>query len=260
MSLYGLLFDVGLATRRLITQAGGMAILSAQAIYFTFTRPFCIGPIVQQMELIGIKSLGIVSITALFTGMVLGLQTAYGLARFGAKYYIGGVVSLSIVREMGPVLTALVVGGRVGSGMAAELGSMSVTEQIDAMRAIGDNPIKGLVVPRIVACILALPLLTAVADLLGILGGLIISLIEVEDSFFLYFQTVRSSLLISDVLSGIFKTLFFGFIVAIVGCYQGLSTKGGTRGVGTATTVTVVTSFLMILVADFVLTKIFLAL
>ncbi len=234
-----------------------MALLTSRAFNQSFTRPICIGPVLKQLEYIGIKSLLIVILTALFTGMVLGLQTSYYLGLFGAKFYMGAVVALSMVREMGPVLTALVVAGRVGSGIAAELGSMNVTEQIDAMRSMGDNPIKGLVVPRVVACIIALPLLTVIADFVGIMGGLIISLMEVKDSFYLYFQMVLNIMVLSDVWSGLLKTPVFGLIISIVGCYQGLSTVGGTRGVGMSTTLSVVISFIMILIADFFLTKLF---
>lgn len=251
---------LGRMAYRCFSQLGGMGLLSAQALYLTFRPPFAWRSLLDQMDYIGVRSLFIVCVTALFTGLVLGLQTVYGLARFGAKSYIGGVVALTIVREMGPVLTALVVGGRTGSGMAAELGSMTVTEQIDAMRAMGANPVKRLVVPRVLACVIVLPLLAVVADILGIIGGLIISLLEVERSFYLYFHTVISNLALADIISGVGKTLFFGFIIAIVGCYQGLSARGGTQGVGLATTVSVVTSFILILVADFFLTKLFMAL
>lgn len=253
-----LLYFLGSMAQRLVSHSGGLAVLAGQTFYLTFKSPISLKPVAQQMDYIGIRSLLIVSLTALFTGMVIGLQSAYALGRFGAKAYMGGAVALGVVREIGPVLTALAVGGRVGSGIAAELGSMNVTEQIDAMRAMGENPIKGLVVPRVVASVLALPLLTVVADVLGILGGLIVSLLEVERSFYLYLGSVRDTVVISDVTSGIFKTFFFGFIISVVGCYQGLSARGGTRGVGAATTVSVVISFLLILIADFFLTKLFL--
>ena len=258
--VHGLIYYLGNVTCRCVRQVGGMTLLSLQSIYLSLTPPYQVRPVLYQMDQIGIKSLFIVSITALFTGLVLGLQTMFALPRFGAKSYLGAVVSLSVVREMGPVLTALVVGGRVGSGMAAELGSMAVTEQVDAMRAMGDNPIKRLVVPRMLACVIVLPLLTVVADVLGIVGGLVISLTEIERSFYLYFNVVLANLVISDVVSGLAKTVFFGFIIAIVGCYQGLSTRGGTQGVGLSTTLSVVTSFILILVADFFLTKLFLTL
>ncbi|MEE8448052.1 MAG: ABC transporter permease [Thermodesulfobacteriota bacterium] len=258
--VHGLIYYLGNVTCRCVRQVGGMTLLSLQSIYLSLTPPYQVRPVLYQMDQIGIKSLFIVSITALFTGLVLGLQTMFALPRFGAKSYLGAVVSLSVVREMGPVLTALVVGGRVGSGMAAELGSMAVTEQVDAMRAMGDNPIKRLVVPRMLACVMVLPLLTVVADALGIVGGLVISLMEIERSFYLYFNVVQANLVISDVVSGLAKSVFFGFIIAIVGCYQGLSTRGGTQGVGLSTTLSVVTSFILILVADFFLTKLFLTL
>jgi phospholipid/cholesterol/gamma-HCH transport system permease protein len=209
------------------------------------------------MDHVGVKSISICGIAAVFTGLVMALQTSYGLARFGAKAYVGIVVSLSMVRELGPVLTALLVGGRVGSGITAELGAMKVTEQIDAMRALGANHIKKLVVPRVVSIMLVLPLLTVLADALGILGGMVISRYEFHVESQLYLSTIWRNLRLADLLSGLGKTVVFGFLIGIVGCYNGLEVSGGTEGIGRATTATVVTSAILILISDFFLTKFF---
>jgi phospholipid/cholesterol/gamma-HCH transport system permease protein len=239
---------------------GGAAQLLFEAIYYGIRPPYRLGPILQEVESIGIQSLTVVSVIAFFTGMVLALQTAYALSRFGAKGFIGVVVALSLVREIGPVFTGIMVAGRVGSGITAEIGSMKVTEQIDAIRVMGSNPVKQLVVPKLVASIIALPLLTVVAISIGIVGGLLISIMELQVNSYYYFTTILDTIALQDVASGVGKTAFFGLIIAIIGCYQGMTTKGGTVGVGRATTSTVVISSILILVTDFFLTKIFLLL
>jgi phospholipid/cholesterol/gamma-HCH transport system permease protein len=244
----------GRATR-VVDYMGGVSVLAGQTFYQSLFPPYPLRLVLQQMEHIGVRSAAICAVAAVFTGLVLALQTSYGLARFGAKAYVGIVVSLSVVRELGPVLTALLVGGRVGSGITAELGSMKVTEQIDAMRALGANPIKKLVVPRVLTAMMMLPLLTVVADVLGILGGMVISQWEFNVDYHFYMNTVLQNLKLADLLSGLGKTVFFGFIIGIVGCHEGLETTGGTEGLGRATTATVVTSALLILISDFFLTK-----
>lgn len=241
----------------LVNSIGGASLLAFQAFYCAILPPYHVRPLLRQMDHVGVRSLSITGIAAIFTGLVLALQTAYGLARFGAKVYIGIIVSLSMVRELGPVLTALLVGGRVGSGITAELGSMKVTEQLDAMRALGANPIKKLVVPRVFSTILVLPLLTVVADLVGIFGGMLISQYEFQVDYHFYLNTVTKNLKLADFLSGLGKTVFFGFIISIVGCYQGFQVRGGTEGIGRATTTTVVTSSVLVLISDFFLTKLF---
>ena len=203
------------------------------------------------------RSLGVASITTIFTGMVLALQTAYSLPSIGVKYYIGTVVSKSLVRELGPVLTALIVGGRIGAGMAAELGTMKVTEQIAAMRSMAADPVKKLVVPKLVATLLMLPCLTVIGDVLGILGGWLIAVYELRLSPGLYINDVLSALELGDVASGVGKSFFFAYFIAMIGCHNGLSTRGGADGVGRATTNTVVLASIMILVSDFFLTKVF---
>jgi phospholipid/cholesterol/gamma-HCH transport system permease protein len=241
----------------LLELLGGLSQLTYDTVCCAFTPPFNPREIIRQIDHIGVKSISIAGVAAAFTGLVLALQTAYGLSRFGAKAYVGIIVSLSMVRELGPVLTALLVGGRVGSGITAELGSMKVTEQIDAMRAMGANPVKKLVVPRVLSTMLVLPLLTVMADILGILGGMVISRYEFQVDYHFYYNTVTRNLTLADIVSGLGKTVVFGFIIAIVGCYKGLATVGGTEGLGRATTATVVTSAIAVIISDFFLTKFF---
>jgi phospholipid/cholesterol/gamma-HCH transport system permease protein len=248
---------VGDRSIQLLELLGGLSRLTYRTVCCAFTPPFNLRGLIQQADNIGVQSISIASVAALFTGLVMALQTAYGLSRFGAKAYVGIIVSLSMVRELGPVLTALLVGGRVGSGITAELGSMKVTEQIDAMRAMGANPIKKLVVPRVLSTMLVLPLLTVMADILGILGGMVISRYEFQVEYHLYYNTVVHNLTVTDIVSGLGKTVVFGFIIAIIGCYRGLETAGGTEGLGRATTATVVTSAIAVIISDFFLTKFF---
>ncbi|HEY3202566.1 MAG TPA: ABC transporter permease [Thermoanaerobaculia bacterium] len=239
---------------------GGLIQLIGQTLASCFSRPFYSTEVLHQMDELGVKSVSITGITALFTGMVLALQTAYSLEAFGGKIFIGRVVSLSLVRELGPVLTALMVGGRVGSGITAEIGSMTVTEQVDALRAMAISPIRRLVVPRVLATVLMMPVLTAIADVLGILGGLGIAVLELQMTAQDYITSIWQQLQISDIGSGLSKTIFFGLEIAAIGCYNGLQVEGGAASVGRATTRTVVLASISILVSDFFLTKLFLAL
>lgn len=239
---------------------GGLAELAGQTLIACFTRPFYGSEVMRQMDELGVKSVSITGITALFTGMVLALQTAYSLAAFGGKQFVGRVVALSLVRELGPVLTALMVGGRVGSGITAELGSMTVTEQVDALRAMAISPVRRLVAPRVIATVLMMPVLTGLADFLGILGGLGIAVVELGLTTQDYLTSIWSQLQISDIMSGLAKTFFFGFEIALIGCWNGLRTEGGAAAVGVATTRTVVFASICVLVSDFFLTKLFLSL
>jgi len=216
--------------------------------------------ILGQMERIGVRSLSIVLLTAVFTGMVLALQMGNYLTRFGAKPYAGRILALSMLREMGPVLTALMIGGRVGAGITAELGSMQVTEQIDAMRSLGINPVQKLVLPRLVALMIMLPLLTVLADFVGVMGGLFISAMELDISADFYLNSIIQFIKFQDLFSGLGKTFFFAFFIGIIACYNGLQVTGGADGVGQATTQTVVTTSITTLVSDFFLTKLFLQL
>jgi phospholipid/cholesterol/gamma-HCH transport system permease protein len=214
--------------------------------------------LMAQFEQVGVRSLSIVVITSTFIGMVLALQTAYSLAEFGGKLFIGKVVSLSLVRELAPVLMSLMVGGRVGAGITAELGTMKVTEQIDALRALATNPVRKLVVPRVVATTLMFPLLTVISFFLGIVGGLLIAMFTLHLDANFYIRSVISTVKYNDLASGIGKTFFFGFSTGLIACYNGLRTTGGADGVGRATTKTVVTSAITVLIMDFFLTKLFL--
>jgi len=207
---------------------------------------------------VGNKSLSIVSLIAIFTGMVFALQFSVGLGRFGLKMYVGQVIGIAIMRELGPVLTSLMVAARVGSGIAAEIGSMVVTEQVLAIEAMGSNPVAKLVVPRVLACVLATPLLTLVACALGVLGGMVITIMEAGVSVRFFMDQIWRSIVYEDFFSGLGKTVFFGFFIAIIACYQGLNTSGGTEGVGHSTTKAVVYSSILVFVSDFFLTKMFL--
>jgi len=243
--------------QKLTRTTGELALLTVQAFAALVRRPFEVGLWIDQMEQIGVRSLGVASITTLFTGMVMALQTAYSLPTLGIKYYIGTVVSKSLVRELGPVLTALIVGGRIGAGMTAEIGTMKVTEQIDALRSMAADPVKKLVVPKLMATLVMLPALTILGDALGILGGLIVAVLQLDLPASLYWNDVLSSLKIGDVVSGIGKSFFFGYFITMVGCYNGLTTEGGADGVGRATTNTVVLAAILVLISDFFLTKLF---
>jgi phospholipid/cholesterol/gamma-HCH transport system permease protein len=243
--------------RQISEVTGDLALLTGRAFAAMASPPYETGLWIVQMEQIGVRSLGVAGITTLFTGMVMALQTAYSLPTLGIKYYIGSVVAKSLVRELGPVLTALIVGGRIGSGMTAEIGTMKVTEQIDALRSMAADPVKKLVVPKLAATLFMLPALTIIGDALGILGGLIVAILQLNLPASLYWNDVLSSLTLADVASGIGKAFFFGYFIAIVGCYNGLTTTGGADGVGRATTNTVVLAAILVLISDFFLTKLF---
>ncbi len=219
--------------------------------------PFYFKEIIEQLYQIGNRSLSIVILVGTFTGMVLSFQTGIEMARFGAKAYIGSVVLVSLVRELGPVLTALVVAGRVGSGITAELGSMAVTDQINAMRAMAADPYKKLVLTRLTALLIMLPILVAVADTFGFFGGAIIASTNLNVGYALYKSTALNNIYIEDLLSGLVKPIVFAIIIGTIGCYLGMNTKGGTKGVGSSTTLSVVISSIFIFVFDFILTKIF---
>jgi phospholipid/cholesterol/gamma-HCH transport system permease protein len=213
-----------------------------------------------QVLQIGVRSLALGIVMSAFAGMVLAFQFGFGLERFGAKLFIGQVTVTSIFRELGPILTALVVGARVGAGIAAELGGMVVTEQIDAVRALGADPVTELVAPRIVACTLALPLLTIVADLVGVVGGMFVAALQYKVGAQQFLHGVYHFVTINDFTSGLTKSVFFGFLVGVIACYQGMRTTGGTEGVGHATTRAVVDIALTVLCADFLLTKLLVSL
>lgn len=219
------------------------------------SRPFYMRDVVEQFDRIGIGSLTVVLLTGLFTGMVLALQTGMTLDQFGARSVVGRLVSASMVKELGPVLTALMVTGRVGSGIAAELGSMVVTDQIAALRALGTDPIRKLVLPRVLAGTVMVPVLTVIADAVGILGGLIISVTQLRVAGSIYWSNVIDGLYMDDLWMGLIKPVALGFALVTIGCHVGLRASGGTQGVGRATTNAVVSASVAVLVLDFLLTK-----
>jgi phospholipid/cholesterol/gamma-HCH transport system permease protein len=242
-----------------LEEFGVFGLLAARTAAALVRPRFPLREIFVQFESVAVRSAVIVTITALFTGMVLALQTVFAMSRFGAKPYTGSFVGLAFVLELGPVLTALMVSGRVGAGIAAELGSMVVTEQVDAIRAMGADPVQKLVLPRVVAGTLGLPLLTVVANALGILGGLLIAgQYGIGVNF--YLQSVINVVAVPDYLQSIAKALVFGWIITSVGCYMGLSATGGTVGVGRATTRAVVVASISVLVSDFFITKLWMML
>jgi phospholipid/cholesterol/gamma-HCH transport system permease protein len=237
---------------------GELALLTRDAVRACLRRPPAWSAIVDQLEQVGWKSLSIVSLTALSMGMVLALQLGNFLERFGAKMFVSRIVGVSLVREMSPILTALMLGGRVGAGITAELGTMAVTEQIEAIRALGASPVRVLVVPRLLAVMIMLPMLTIVADFVGVLGGLFISTTELRVSSDFYWNSLLYGMVLNDLFSGIGKSMFFAYFIGIIACYNGLHVTGGADGVGRATTSTVVAASITILIADFFLTKLFL--
>ncbi len=247
-------------TLSLFEYAGGMTALAFRTIQSLFRYRFPLRALIVELEFIGIKSLNLVSVIAIFTGMVLALQFAVGLGRFGLKLYIGQVIGIAIIRELGPVLTSLMLAARVGSGIAAELGSMVVTEQVLAIEALGANPVHKLVLPRVLATTLAAPILATVGNVVGIFGGMWITVMEAGVTPRFYFDQIRRTVEVNDYFSGIAKTIFFGFFIGLISCYQGLQTSGGTAGVGKSTTYAVVLSSLMVFIADFFLTKLFILL
>lgn len=243
--------------------------LLGKALYRSVTRPFYRTDLIQQMDTIGVQSLGIVILTGLFTGMVLALQSAVEMEQFGATIYIGRLVGASTVRELGPVLTALMVTGRAGSGIAAQLGAMRVTEQVDALESLGVDPIRRLVTPRLLAALVMMPLLTVVTDLVAIFGGLLIAVVKLDLTAGLYLRSVWGTLAETgfvlrfipiDFVSGLIKPLAFGVIMAQTSCFFGLRTTGGTEGVGLSATRAVVFSSVLILAADYFLTQLIIAL
>jgi phospholipid/cholesterol/gamma-HCH transport system permease protein len=211
----------------------------------------------EQAKKAGLDSFAIVSMVSLFIGIILALQTAVLMQRLGSEMYIASIVALSLVRELGPVITALVVAGRVGAAIAAEIGSMQVTEQVDALETLATNPIKYLVVPRLVALSLMLPALTLYADVIGILGGYLICIFRLGISSSLYLNISIDALLPKDLFSGLLKSVFFGMIITFVSCYEGFNVEGGAEGVGRATTKAVVNTFILIITADCLFTALF---
>ncbi len=252
--------QVGEFLREKVLAVQEYSLLSWAAIRSIFQRPFYWADLYTQADLIGVGSLPIVMLTGFFTGGVLALQSATTLAQFGAKSVTGELVSLSMIKELGPVLTSLMVSGRNASGMASELGSMQVTEQIDAMRALGTDPIKKLITPRLIVTVVMLFFLTIISDAVGTVGGGLVSTTMLGMDASQYFHMAYQSLMYPDILEGLVKPVFFGFIIATVGCYFGMSTRGGTQGVGRSTTQAVVVSSVLIIASDFVISRLMIGL
>ncbi|MFH1782786.1 MAG: ABC transporter permease [Candidatus Omnitrophota bacterium] len=236
---------------------GGVFNLLVHTIFQTFIPPFRRKEFFVQMYKIGWQSFPIVFLVSIFTGMVLALQSAYQLTKMNAEIYIASLVALSVVRELGPVLTALVIAGRIGASITAELGTMKVTEQIDALQTLAANPIKYLVVPRFLALCIMLPLLTVYADMLGIMGGWFIGVYKLLIGNSIYWDMTKQALAFKDLFTGLFKSLVFAVIICIISCYEGFRTEGGAEGVGKATTLSVVISFILIIAADCLVTALF---
>jgi phospholipid/cholesterol/gamma-HCH transport system permease protein len=246
--------------RESVAWYGGLGLLALRVMRNLRLPPSYLVLVAQEIDIIGVRSLVVALTASLFTGMVMALQSAVNMARFGAENYVGPVVALSILRELGPVLTAILVGGKVASGITAELGSMKVTEQIDALRAIGVNYIKKLIVPRLLAALLVFPLVTIMADAIGLLGGMLIVVFDRDVDPYLYWNTISYWVVMKDFLTGIGKSVVFGGLVTLIGCYNGLETSGGTEGLGRSTTDTVVQVAMAVIVSDFFLTKLMLLL
>jgi phospholipid/cholesterol/gamma-HCH transport system permease protein len=235
-------------------------LMVAKVARATVTRPFYIRDVVEQFETIGVGSLTVVLLTGMFTGMVLALQSGFTLDQFGARSMVGRLVSASMVKELGPVLTGLMVAGRVGSGIAAELGSMMVTEQIAALRALGTDPLRKLVLPRILAGLVMVPLLTVVSGGVGMVGGWIVTVTQLKVASSVYWNSVVRGLYIQDVWMGLIKPFFIGFAITSIGCHVGMRTRGGTQGVGRSTTNAVVAASVAVIAVDFFVTKLLIAL
>ena len=237
-----------------------MARLGWNALRQAVRPPFEWGLWLEQCYQLGVRSMTITNITLLFTGMVLAVQTAYSLRVYGGESFIGDILALSIVLELGPVLTALMVAGRVGAGITAELGTMAVTEQVDAMRALAADPVRKLVVPRVGALVVLLPALTVLADTVALFGGMTMAVLKMGQSRIYFVNHVLDALTVQDVINGVAKTTFFGLAIGVIACFNGLRARGGADGVGKATTSTVVSSSIAVIVANFFLTNLFLLL
>jgi len=238
-----------------LERLGALMVMTGKVLTRAVTPPYAPSALVYQVEALGVRSLPIALLTSTFAGLVISLQFGFFLARFGVQYTVGRVVVLTLFRELAPVLIALTVGARVGSGIAAELGSMTVTEQVDAIRALGADPLRKLVVPRVLACFILMPALTVLADVIGMLAGALVVKAQYGISFNLFFQGALAVVFMSDFISGVLKGFVFGGIVGVVGCFKGLTVEGGTEGVGRATTQTVAITSVSVCLADFFITK-----
>ncbi|MCF8054972.1 MAG: ABC transporter permease [Deltaproteobacteria bacterium] len=249
-----LLESLGIAAIRICAEAGGVLLLLIASLRWMFIPPFRIKEIIQQMEFVGVKSLLIVLLTGCFTGMVMTLQIYYGFKMFSAESLVGSTVALALLRELAPVLTALMVTARAGSAIAAYLGTMRVTEQIDALCVMAVNPVKYLVVPRIIACVFMMPLLTVFANFMGIIASYFVAVKILGINEGIFIANIVKYCGLSDLYNGLLKATCFGFLIAVISCYKGFYTSGGAEGVGRATTEAVVASALAVLVCDYIIT------
>lgn len=236
---------------------GEIYYLAKETFWCSITRPFYFHKITSQIKFLGIDSILLTSVIGFIMGLVMTLQFGHGLAKFGGTLYVPAIVNLSLLREMSPIFVSLLVAGRIGSGMAAEIGAMNVTQQVDALRALGTSPVRQLIVPRLFATMISLPLLTSLANFLGIFGGFIVMYLEFDMSLGFYLNKLLTTLKLYDFMSGVTKTFFFAIIIVLISCYRGLKTKEGTKGVGESATWVVVTSSIWILVTDFFMSKLF---
>ncbi|MDO8603234.1 MAG: ABC transporter permease [Candidatus Omnitrophota bacterium] len=249
--------SLGIKALNFFIYIGGIFNLMVSTVFQALIPPFRKKEWVIQMYKIGVMSFPIVFLVAFFTGMVLALQSAYQLTKMNAQMYISSLVALSMLRELGPVLTALVIAGRVGASITAELGTMKVSEQIDALRTLAANPVKYLVVPRFLALCIMLPLLTIYADFIGIIGGYMIGVYKLLIGSTIYWKMTFDTLAFKDIFTGLFKSFIFAVIICVVACYEGFVTEGGAEGVGKATTRSVVISFILVIAADCLFTALF---
>ncbi|MDP8258774.1 MAG: ABC transporter permease [Candidatus Aadella gelida] len=245
------------SVREFFMYIGGLAVLLVQTIFWIFVPRMRKIQLLDQMSKVGVSSFPIVFLISIFTGIVLALQSAYQMQKVSAEMYIASLVSLSITRELGPVLTALIVAGRCGAAMTAELGTMKVTEQVEALETLSANPVQYLVVPRFIALLIMLPLLTICADFFGIVGGYIIGVSKLNIAHGMYLKMSFDPLALKDILTGIIKSISFAIIICTISCFEGLNSAGGAEGVGRATTSSVVRSFILIIIADCFFTALF---
>ena len=245
---------LGRGSLEAVSEMGRMMLLLSEACIWLVRRPWRVRLFFKQMEFVGVRSLFVVCLTSLFTGMVLALQTYYAFRMFSAESLVGATVALSMTRELGPVITALMVTGRAGSAIAAEIGTMRVTEQVDALSVMAINPVQYLVTPRVVAGLFMLPMLTVVSDLVGVVGGYLIGVKTLGINSGLFMNKIYELVKTEDIMEGLYKAAVFGMIMTLVGCYKGFYTSGGAEGVGRATTESVVLSSVLILSSDYVLT------
>jgi phospholipid/cholesterol/gamma-HCH transport system permease protein len=248
-----MLDDIGARINATLEEIGDITILSFQTFFYILKGNFSLRDMASQLVRVGVESIPVATVTAVFVGMVFAVQIASEFTKFGAGSVVGGVMAIAIARELAPALTAVVIAGRVGSAFAAEIGTMAVTEQIDAIYAMGSDPIKHLVVPRVIASIVMLPVLVIFANLIGFIGAYIVSVFVVGVNSYGYMDSASSLLKMGDILGGLVKAVFFGMIIAIIGCYKGMKTKGGAKGVGEATTDSVVYSLMAIFVVNYFL-------